>query len=241
MILFLLVAACSGASRTPERSSDPDARRLQVIEDVGARACACADRACAEALDEELAKTVAATPAPRLFENEEIAPRVEKASHELMRCMWSRGHVAFGLAPMVVEGATAMKAKACSCEASGCQVEISREEYSRWLHLRAFPVAEANKEEVYELRKAADKCLARDRAPLPDSPIAELGVAAMEELREHVCACKDTTCIDALLPEYVVWIRHHGLIVPSPTQTERIKTATSDLSACIEAVEERQP
>jgi hypothetical protein len=241
MFAILLVAACASAPHAPGRSKDPDLRRLEVIEDIGARACACTDRACAEELDEELAKAIAASPAPRLFENAEVAPRVEAAAHEALACFWTQGHVARGFEGMVFEAAEGLEQKACSCQASGCKVEVSREEVSRSFHLRAFPVGDGRWKELNELRSATSKCLAEDRAPVPDSPIADDALAAYQELRDGICGCKDLACAKAYFPEYMVWLRHYGSLVPSTAQSERLNTVFAEARACTDALQEPAP
>jgi hypothetical protein len=238
LVMFAVIfAACGSPSRATRSGPDGDAggRRLQVVEDLAARACACTDRDCAAAVDEELARAIVATPAPRLFEDGATAQRVDAAAQRTVGCMWARRHVGYGFEPMVFETAEAFRHKACACELTGCKLELSRDERFRADLLRTLPVHDARHDELEGILKATRQCWQRDAAPRPDSELGEAALRSVEAWSAAVCACKDRPCMAALAPEGEAWVRRHYTVEFSPREAERLATISAAAQACMVA------
>src|SRR5687768_1271139 len=111
---MLLLAACGGASSSARpTSSDPTERLLLTLEWFEDRACACTDRSCAEALDDEIAETLKGIEVPRLFEDEGATKRADAAMQRTIRCAWKHGVVSFGFAKIGLGIAQAYQQRMC--------------------------------------------------------------------------------------------------------------------------------
>jgi hypothetical protein len=170
-VLLMIVVACAGprpAPRSaPPATGDPTARRLDALDTYAERACACRDRACAEALDDEIAAELPKTPTPMLFEDAAASARADVAMQRSIRCLWQQRVVAFGFEVVAREITEGARDKACGCGAARCGRVVSAAELRRANHLSVVPQHEAV---GAELRRSATEVRACGKTPTGASP-----------------------------------------------------------------------
>jgi hypothetical protein len=227
-LAFVLVACAGSPPAAKPAPGDRLEQRLRALDAYAERACACADRACAEALDDEIAADLPATSTPRLFESADATIRADAAMQRSIACMWQRGVVAFSFEVVPREVTDGLRDRACGCAAPPCVDSVLPEESLRWLHLNAVPVHEAVREAMSKVHDAAEAC----RAPR-DEPIVA-AVRDLEAIRERGCACADAACATGVRGDLDAWMERYKDVRSSQQQVDQGAAIARELKACLE-------
>jgi hypothetical protein len=250
-VLALIVAACGSPARGPRPleagdATDPIDRKVALIEEAAARACACADLVCAQQLDKEIAKALATAPAPRLFEDAEAVKRAEAGMQRAIRCMWAQGAVGFGFESAIVDAGQGFRAKSCACRDQACDIEVSLDELRRIYRLIAVPAREETQTAaVADLKEAAD-CRAHLHPAAPPSTEgasegAEQAIDELRALRDRACACTVMACREEVQQDMLALAHRYESTGGSAEQFARMKVIGEELSACIQGDGKAKP
>jgi hypothetical protein len=237
--VIVLLAACGGASPSARpTSTDPTERLLLTLEWFEDRACACTDRACAEALDDVITETLKDVEVPRLFEDQAAAERADRAMQRSVACMWSQGFVAFGYEKVAMKTAQEYRRKACSCATSGCSVAMEGAERRRALYLLAVPL---DKERLKEANTTIEEAVACPGHHAAATAAADVAIAELSAIRDRACACRDADCVEATRADLGVWLERNALVAGSKEQEEQLLVIAKEAGNCFASAEKVQP
>jgi hypothetical protein len=136
---FVLLAACGGAPAPAKPAPPTDAAALVTgLEAYAERACGCADRACADALDEELTAWFAGGSVPSL--HQPASPRVAAVMYRTVRCLWEHRTVTYAFEPMPIRVFESHADELCACPDFGCVEQVDTRDRRSIVRAASVPI-----------------------------------------------------------------------------------------------------
>ncbi len=239
-VAVALVAGCSSGPKRTKRQTPEEKKRAaieqetELLEGLQARGCACADAACREAIDDELAAYYrVATLNNPLEEGVETWPsdldaRGSAALDRVYDCLMSNDVIPHSLGVIVVRKVEMLREAACTCDGPTCAEHIrtkTEEVTSGDAHV---PVDEAAQAAIKKGLQELGACLTAVYARTNQEAAAKL-----EAVRKAACECKDAACAETVLGQAQDWVRLYANVKTTTEGLEKIAATSHEIQVCL--------
>lgn len=237
-IALALVAGCGGPKRVKRQTAAEKQRaaiekEAELIEDLETRGCACADAACREAIDDELAAYYRVATLNDPLDGVETWPpdldaRSSAALDRVYDCLMSNDVVPYSLGVIVVRKVERLRVAACTCAGPTCAQHI-RDITSEVTTADAnVPVDEAAQAAITGDLQTLGTCLTEVYARTNREAVAKL-----EAIRTAACGCSDAACAEKVLVQAQDWVRLNTNVKTTTEGLEQIAEISNQTQVCL--------
>lgn len=237
-VAIAMIAGCGGNKRVKyltkeEKRRAAIERETELIEDVQARGCACADAACREAIDDELAAYYKVATLNNPLEDVETWPpdldaRGSAALDRVYECLMSNDVVPYSLGVIVVRKIVMLREAACTCDGPTCAQHIRATTDEVTTADAHVPVDEAAQAAITDGLAEISTCLTAVYAKTNKEAVSKL-----EAIRDAACECHDGNCAADILERAQDWVRLNTNVKTTTEGLEQIANISHELNVCL--------
>lgn len=232
VVVVVFLAACGGKA-SPAPAKDPEEaefeRDLAEAKAFADRTCACADRACTDAIDKEMAEEFRTTD---LDTSSSMSPeqeqQVENEVVRILECLTAKGTVPYSLGVLSVRVFDSIRADICACQDTNCARSAIAAWDEAYQGVGKYPADDATKKDFEQrIVPEATACFQKGHALITEEAVIEL-----KAIRKGACACVDADCATANRAEFDAWLVTHEKTGADQTTQEEIAEVAREMALC---------
>lgn len=234
LALLALLAACGGKS-APAPAKDTEQakieRDLAELKAFADRACACTDRACTDAINEEMADEfrTADLDASSGGTTPEQDQQIERDLVRMLECIVARGTQPDSLGVIAVRLFDRIRTEICACRDGACVMKSVDAWQDAMTRYGTFPLSDSDKADLEQrILPEATACFTTGGKIRVEEAVLEL-----KAIRKDACACVDAACGSAAKAEVQAWGARHQTAPIDATTDQQLMEIVTEAMTCV--------